>query len=73
MNSLIRFFEKGRERVLKEYEDIPIPYIGATVYIDDEPYKVYYITYDFKDERNSYNLIDIFVNKEKLIDTCSNM
>lgn len=57
----VRFFAKGREEVLKEYENIHIPYIGSTVYIYEEPYLVNDVTYDFDDGQDGFNLIDIHI------------
>jgi hypothetical protein len=61
LSNLVRFFIDKNEFVDSKYKDIPIPQIGSTVFLNDEPFKVKNITYDFIESENDYNMIDVFV------------
>ena len=68
MNTVIRFFDElDEETVLVEHENVIIPYLDTTVFIDWQPYIVTDITYDYSDSinENGYILIDVILCKKE--------
>jgi len=61
LTNLVRFFIDKNEFADSKYNDIPIPQIGSTVFLYDEPLRVTDVTYGFKESENDYNMIDVFV------------
>jgi len=61
LNNRVRFFIDKNCEVDTNYYNIPIPQIGATVWLHDEPLRVHNVSYSYKECENDYNMIDVFV------------